>query len=247
MNTWYGIRVLRTTVLMTVCALFILSMSGCMYPGKNGGQQASYRESVDRVQRAVDQFQKETGILPIVTASEDTPKYEKYKVNVDQLQKKGFIDEIPSSAYEMGGSVYFLIQNEEIKPTVKVMDLITVQKTNDVQRLVTKYKSAHAGKLPEFKEQSPGIYTVDLKVLNGESYAWTSFYSNQIVDFIMDKKGIIYPDYAFDLMQAVQKSGTKPELGKDIRDLLLDQSYYVPVRSLPYYWVNNQPVPQPNL
>ncbi|USB34758.1 DUF3939 domain-containing protein [Paenibacillus sp. YPG26] len=213
-----------------------------MYPRESRGNQVSYRESVNRLQLAVDQFQKDKGILPILNADASIPRFEKFRIDLDKLNKTGYIDEIPATAFEQGGSAYFLILDEETKPVVKVMELTTVQKVNDIQRAVDQYKSSHQGKLPVQKELYPGIYSVDLKAIKSESLVWTSFYSGQESDYILDPGGRVYVDYALDIMQAVEKSGGTPASDTDLRVLLLEHSYYVPVKSLPYRWQNNQPV-----
>lgn len=132
---------------MLLLALITL-LSGCMYRGEQQAGPVSYMDSVDRVQRALDRFQEREGILPIITAGEETPRYEKYRIDLDRLKRLGYLDEIPSAAFEKGGSVYFLVINEEVDPAVKVLDLPTVQKVNDVQRSVTAYRSSHGGRLP---------------------------------------------------------------------------------------------------
>nr|WP_280521214.1 hypothetical protein [Paenibacillus mangrovi] len=224
-------------------ALLAVSLTGCLYPEeKKSENSVSYRESVKRIQSAVDDFQKDQGILPILNADESTPKYEKFRVDMDQLQKRGYIDEIPSTAFEKGGSAYFLIQNEETDPTVKVMDLITVQKVNDVQRAVNQYKIAHDGKLPAGEEVYPGIHTVDPALAKTESIELKSIYSGQDMNFIMDQAGVVYADYSFDIMQLIDKEGLKPSKEEDLREELVKSSDFVPVKSLPYHWSGDSPV-----
>ncbi|RUT36612.1 hypothetical protein EJP77_03640 [Paenibacillus zeisoli] len=228
---------------MFISTFLLGVLGGCMYPRESRpGNQVSYRESVNRLQLAVDQFQKDQGILPILNADESTPRFEKFRIDLDKLNKTGYIDEIPATAFEQGGSAYFLILDEETKPVVKVMELTTVQKVNDIQRAVDKYKSSHQGKLPVGQELYPGIYSIDLMAINSESLAWTSFYSGQTSDYLLDPRGQVYVDYALDIMQAVEKSGVTPKADTDLRSLLLEHSYFVPVKSLPYHWQNKQPV-----
>lgn len=228
--------------------IFILSglLSGCLYREEPQERRVSYIESVDRVQRAIDRFQEDQGILPIITAGEETPRYEKFRINLDQLNQQGYLEQIPQTAFEKGGSVYFLVINEESDPTVKVMDLATVQKVNDVQRAVDLYRSKRDGKLPvqENGEISPGVYRIDLEAAGAENYSLKSVYSGQPQDYLVDKDGRVYVDYAFDIMQALDQTGTKPGEDKDLREILTDQSYFVPVKSLPYRWVDGTPVPQ---
>lgn len=229
-----------------ILALFPMLLTGCLYPDeKLEENKVSYRESVKRIQSAVDDFQQEQGILPIITAGQEVPRYEKYRVDLDQLKGRGYIDEIPKTAFEQGGSGYFLIINEETKPTVKVMDLTTTQKVNDVQRAVNLYKMAHDNALPSGETLYPGYTAVDLSKTDAKSLKLMSVYSGQEMTFIMDEEGTVYADYAFDIMQAIQKNGTDPQEGKDLRVFLEEESYYVPVKSVAYAWKDGQPVAQP--
>ena len=237
----------RTFLVLVMIACLLTVLSGCMYPG--GQEQTntrSYRESVDRVQRALDQFQSDTGILPIITAGPETPRYEKYRIDMIQMHDKGYIEEIPSAAFEQGGSVYFLVLNEEVDPSVKVMDLLTVQKVNDVQRMVDSYRSKHDGVSPvqDGPEAYPGLYMVDLKLAGAQNYKVSSVFSGQEQPFLVDDEGVVYLDYAFDIMQVIDKSqlDAKADQEKDLREYLTDHSYYVPVKSLPYRWQDGAPV-----
>ncbi|CAM2802745.1 hypothetical protein PASE110613_01455 [Paenibacillus sediminis] len=236
----------RYILLSVIMILSMFVMSGCMYPNSDGQQlKVSYRDSVERIQNAIDHFQKEQGILPILNAGESTPRYEKFRVDLDQLQKKGYIDEIPSTAFEKGGSVYYLILNEETDPIVKVMDLVTVQKVNDVQRYVNGYKASHNGNLPKGSELHPGtsIYYVDLDRLGQPNLQLRSVYSGQDIPFIMNENGTVYADYSFDIMQAIDRESIQPKENEDLRIYLVNASYFVPVKSLPYHWMNKEPVP----
>ncbi len=135
--------------------------------------------------------------------------------------------------------------DEETNPVVKVMDLVTFQKVNDVQLQVNRYKSAHGGNLPAAEELYPGLYTIDADKAETGSITLTSVYSGQPLEFIMNKDGIVYVDYIFDIMTVVNKNENGQDRSKDLRLLLEHSSYFVPVKSLPYLWVNGQPVPQP--
>ncbi|WP_430124238.1 hypothetical protein [Paenibacillus solani] len=229
-----------------VLVLLPALLTGCLYPGENMPEnKVSYRESVKRIQSAVDDFYQEQGILPIITAGSEVPRYEKYRVDLDQLKNRGYIDQIPNTAFEKGGSGYFLIINEETEPTVKVMDLTTTQKVNDVQRAVNLYKMSHDDALPAGEAFYPGYTTVDLSKTDAKSLKLNSVYSGQEMTFIMDENGTVYADYAFDIMQAIQKNGTDPKKDEDLRRYLEQESYYVPVKSVPYTWQDGQPVAQP--
>ncbi|MFF2016335.1 hypothetical protein [Paenibacillus sp. NPDC058177] len=232
--------------LMGLLLLLSFPLSGCMYPGETERQSGvNYRESVKRIQAAVDDYQQEEELLPILNADETTPRYEKFRIDLDKLNKKGYLDDIPATAFEKGGSAYFLLLDEETDPKVKVMDLVTVQKVNDVQRQVNRYKSSHGGKLPVAEELYPGLHTIDAKKAGSASITLNSVYSGQPLEFIMDREGTVYVDYVFDIMNAIDKNGGEHKDGQDLRLELEQASYYVPVKSLPYQWINGQPVPQP--
>ncbi|WP_260989825.1 hypothetical protein [Paenibacillus xylanexedens] len=239
---------------LSLLLLLMLTMSGCLYPSQsNSDPKTAYRESVNRIQSAIEAFQKDEGILPILNADADTPKYEKFRVDLPKLKQLGYLDDIPGTAFESGGSAYFLIQNEEVKPTVKVMDLETVQKVNDVQRMVNQYKSVHNQQLPAGEELYPGFHAVDMNLAaqaGSPSITLKSVYSGQELPFILDEQGTVYVDYAFDIMQALEKtdgsSGDEDAVsdGPDLRNHLLTHSYFVPVKSVPYTLENNTPVAQ---
>lgn len=240
----YGIQGVRCLLLI----LMVVTVSGCMYPSQsNDDPKIAYRDSVNRIQSAVEAFQKDQGILPMINADMDTPKYEKFRVDLPKLKQQGYLDEIPGTAFESGGSAYFLIQNEETSPTVKVMDLQTVQKVNDVQRMVNQYKSVHNGKLPAGEQLYTGLYAVDMEQAaqaGAPEVTLNSVYSGQELPFMMDGEGNVYVDYAFDIMQAVEKSDRSPADGDDVREYLLEHSHFVPVKSVSYTWQKNAPVAQ---
>jgi hypothetical protein len=236
----------RSAVLLVLLMFTASLLSGCLYRGdRQQSGPVSYMESVDRIQRALDRFQDDKGILPIITAGEETPRYEKYRIDLNQLKREGYLEEIPAAAFEQGGSVYFLVIDEETNPTVKVMDLNTVQKVNDIQRKVMTYQSSHGGALPHeaAEETYPGLQTVSLALLQAESLALPSVYSGETLPYLMDAEGQVYVDYAFDMMQAIDQSDTPPQGDEDLRTWLTDRSAFVPVKSLPYRWNGSEPVP----
>lgn len=235
----------RVGAIAAIIMLLTSLTTGCMYPKElREENQISYRESTLLVQNAVEAYQKDNGILPIITSPQTTPKYEKYRINFEPLIEGKYLSAIPTNAYEKGGTGYFIIIHEETKPTVKVMDLTTFQQVNDVQKLVDKYKSSHAGELPTGEQAYPDFYHINGDVLNGKMPTLKSVYSGEEIPFMMDKDGKVFVDYAADMMVAIQKSDKEPQdANADLRDILVEASYYVPVKSTPYHWVNQQPVP----
>lgn len=59
-----------------------LTLSGCLYPGEEKRASVNYRESVKRIQAAVDDYQQEEEVLPILNADETTPRYEKFRIDL---------------------------------------------------------------------------------------------------------------------------------------------------------------------
>lgn len=236
-----GSRGRRSAVLLVMLMLTLMT-TGCLYPDeKNEAKAINYRDSVSRIQAAVDAYQADKGLLPILNANEDTPRYEKFRIDLSKLEQNGYLDEIPSTAFEKGGNAYFLILDEEVKPTVKVLDLITMQKVTDVQRAVDRYKISNKGALPSINEIYPGLFEVDLKKAGVTNSSLKSVYSGQEVAFLMDKQGKVYVDYAFDIMQLIDKEKIQPQPDEDLRVYLEQSSYYVPVKSLPYQWKDGSP------
>lgn len=234
----------RSAILLPLLALLLLSLSGCMYPREQQQPGSSYRESVKRVQAAVDDYQEQKGLLPILTSDQATPRYEKFVIDLNKLQQEGYLDEIPAAAFEKGGSAHFLVLDEETDPQVKLMDLVTVQKVNDIQRKVNLYKSAHGGKLPAGEELYPGLVSIDAKRAGTGTIKLSSVYSGQPLEFLMDSSGTVYVDYSGDISSAIDKNGSAPAAERDLRLELEQASYYVPVKSIPYLWVDGRPVPQ---
>lgn len=220
----------------------LLSLSGCLYPGdQTPGGEASARESVLTVQDAVDRYFEQTGVLPIENADEFTPLYEKYKINLDKLQSADFLGSVPQAAFEKGGRFQFLIIDEETKPQVKLLDLVVHQQVGVVQKKVVDYFASHKGVIPAGEQIYPGYVGIDFDKLGIDAPDIRSVYSRQPVTLIMDIAGKVYIDYGVDIVTAIGKSKTPPDGDSDLRRYLIDASYYVPVKSVEYRWVDNVP------
>lgn len=234
----------RTRMASVVAALFfvLFTLSGCLYPKDQLKQnQVAPKEAVRNVQAAVDQYKSETAMLPIKNATADTPVYEKFYVDFAKLQRTGYLSDIPSSAFENGGNYYFLVIDEETSPRIKLLDIVSFQKINDIQSWVTAYIQ-NKGELPKGEQMYPGFYQIDYKSLNRTAPAIRSVFSGQTIQAIVDENGVVYSDYGIDIMQFIQKSGkTDFDARLDLRTLLVDGSDFVPVKAPPYRWVDNEP------
>ncbi|MBB6735768.1 hypothetical protein [Cohnella zeiphila] len=244
---WTAASAVRRASLLILMAVTALALSGCLYPEEETpGNNASARQAVLSVQDAVDQYQKATGLLPIVSADESVPLYEKFKIDMGKLKRMDYLGSVPSVAFESGGNYQFLIIDEETKPTVKLLNISVYQNAGDVQTKVDAYMDKHGGEPPKGDELYPGFWSVNFDKLGMKEPKTNSMYSGQSLGFMTDASGRVYVDYGLDIATAVGKSGTSPAAGDDLRRSLVDQSYYVPVKAPVYHWVNGEPQAQPD-
>ncbi|QHT60527.1 hypothetical protein GXP70_11670 [Paenibacillus lycopersici] len=235
---------LRCAAAAIVLACMAALFSGCMYPKDQLGQyQKPPKDAILNVQTVIDQYQKDTGLLPIKNSEENTPVYEKFKIDFDKLQRMNYMSSIPESAYEKGGSYYYLVINEETDPTIKLMNLVLYQKTNDLEAAVKAYAGAHGGKLPAGKTMYPSFTAIDYGVLNAKEPELRSMFTGSPLTAMLDPDGKVYLDYGPDIMQQLTKleEGKKPGGDADLRTLLVDNSDFVPVKSPVYRLVNGDP------
>lgn len=225
--------------------LFLLMMiisTGCMYPQERKAEnQLPPMQQVHLVQDAIDQFQKETGVLPIETKEADTPIFEKYVIKFSQLVPK-YLPYTPGAAFEQGGSYLFVLTDVEVHPTVRLLDLRMVENIADIQTRVTRYFDKNKS-LPVAGVVQPGYFQIDLRkigVAKGKDAVDSPITGNSL-PVIMSAAGRVGIDYQKDLEQII--SGFQGEIpaDKDIRNLIPENSLYVPVKSFPYEWVDDRP------
>ncbi|UQZ81933.1 hypothetical protein SK3146_01090 [Paenibacillus konkukensis] len=225
---------------------FIL-LSGCMYPKEQLKQnQVASGEYVFVVQNAVDQFHTKTGVLPIKNSDQMTPLYEKYPIDFKKLKERGLISNIPANAFENGGTAIYVLVDAETEPTVKMMDLTSFQLTVELQKQVDEYKSKNNGKLPLGEAVAPSYFRIDFAQMNKKPIQASSMYTRQVMlPFLIDETGRVSIDYSEEIMRLIDKKSLQSSLkpNQDLRELLVQESYYVPARTGPYHWLNGQPTP----
>jgi hypothetical protein len=211
--------------------LVLLTLTGCMYPEEKLVQnQVPYKDQLDSVQSAVDQYKEANGgLLPIKTKDAETPIYQKYPIDFKKIVPR-FIAEAPGNAYENGGLFQYVLVDAETDPTVKLLDLRMAETIREIKMRI------NASGYPPFKEQiAENVYTLDFKKIGyKEEPVVVSPFTNQNLHFIISAEGEIYVDYRSDLYQAIKSSKKELEEGEDIRDILVDNSMFVPAYSLPY-------------
>jgi len=239
----------RAVMMFVALSLMTTALTGCLYPKDRMKQnQVAPKEAVRNVQAAVDDYFAQTGVLPIQNSDSAVPKYEKYKVNFATLQAKNLLGTIPAAAFENGGSYYFLIIDEETKPRVKLMDIVTTQKVNDLQNKVNAYMKDTA-KVPKGEQKYKGFYSIDYKLLKTNTPEIRSVFSGQTLEALTNEAGIVFVDYGIDITQLISKKEfSEEQLKGDLRELLIDASEYVPVKSPAYLYENGEPsAVHPNL
>lgn len=238
-----GRRLLAAAAIASMATL----LSGCLYPRDQLGQnQLPAKDAVAGVQAVVDLYQQETGLLPLKNATAETPAYEKFAVDFGKLQRSRYLSELPAASFEKGGSYYFLIQNEETDPTVKLMPLPVFQAVNDMQAEIARLVRG-GGAVPLGESLYPGFYRIDYGKLGLKEPKLRSVYSGGALSLMADERGKVYADYGPDLMRAAQKRGLK-SIGPDVdlRSLLAEDTDFVPVKSPVYHLIDQEPVPQPD-
>ncbi|MFY3792852.1 hypothetical protein ACOQFO_14350 [Ureibacillus sp. MALMAid1270] len=214
-------------------------LAGCLYPTEERVEnQIPDQVQIDGVQRAIDEFQADTGVLPIKTRDMDTDIFIKYLIDFDKLVPK-YLASPPGNSYEKGGIFQYIIWDPENNPTVKLVDLRAADAIRDVniRFLTTKY--------PTYKDPiTTYVYTIDYDKLGiGKELTVPSPYSNNQLPLVVSTDGEVYVDYSIDLNILIKENNLTPTPGEDIRNLLVEKYPVVPAYSLPYTVnENNEPV-----
>lgn len=212
--------------------ILVLSMlTGCMYPDEKLVQnQVPYKDQLDSVQSAVNQFREaKGGILPIKTKDAETPIYQKYPIDFNKIVPR-YLSEPPGNAFENGGIFQYVLVDVETNPTVKLLDLRMAETIREIKMRI------NANGYPPFKEKiANNVYTLDFEKIGykKEPVAVSPFTNNNL-HFVISTDGEIYIDYRPDLYQAIKSSGKELKAGEDIRQILVGNSMFVPAYSLPY-------------
>ncbi|KYG88946.1 hypothetical protein A0U40_14705 [[Bacillus] sp. KCTC 13219] len=226
-------------IMLATVFLSTLLLTACAYPEERKVEnQVPDVDQLASVQRAITEYQADTGVLPIKTRDMDTDTFIKYLVDFDKLVPK-YLSSPPANSFEKGGIFQYIIWNPEENPTIKLVDLRVPERLREVKiRFIgTKY--------PQYKDSiTPYIYTIDFKKIGyKEDVTVASPYSNNQLPVIVSTQGELYVDYSIDLYQFIKEQGLTPQQGDDIRMLLVEHYPVVPAYSLPYTVdENNEPI-----
>jgi hypothetical protein len=229
---------------LSVLLLFtwiIILLSGCMYPEEEKVENNTpYEDQVQSVQTAVNQFQKDNGgILPIKNSDETTPIFQKYMIDFKRIIPE-YLAEPPSNAFESGGVFQYVIVLKNKVPIVKIFDLRVAETLSELNFRVK------AQGYPPFKEKiASDVYTLDYKELGYEEEPFVvSPFTNRNLPLVINGNAEIFVDYRIDLFEALKKEEANDyQKGEDITELLLNDSLFVPVYSLPYTMDENTKEP----
>lgn len=204
--------------------------------------QVPYPAQIESVQSAVDQFQKDNnGILPIKTREADTPIYRKYPIDFNRLIPR-YLQDAPGTAFESGGVYQYVLVDVENQPKVKLIDLRVVDVIRELNLRINFYRQEN--KFPPFKGTlATNRFTIDYDKLGYEEPPYVvSPYSGNNLPLMIDGEGTIFIDYSIDLYKLLQETPHQYKFGDDIRELLVNNSVFVPAYSVPYTVENNEPV-----
>lgn len=210
----------------------VLVLSGCFFPqNERQANQVPYLDQLASVQTVIDSFQENTGVLPIKTFNEQTPTYERYVIDFRQLVP-GYMQEPPGTAFENGGAYQYVLVNVEEDPTVKLIDLQSMNTIRELTSKINDYKSKHTY-APYTNILSDGLFELDFEKLSYEQPPYViSPYTGNTLPLLYSSTGEIIIDYASDINQVLEDHDVDQET--DLRPLLYEDSPFVPFRSVPY-------------
>ncbi|GED51688.1 hypothetical protein EDM54_14710 [Brevibacillus borstelensis] len=235
------LRKMRNTGLLTALLVMIAALlGGCMYPEeKKLENQIPSEFYLEATQKAVEQFQKDTGVLPIATKDINTPIFEKYEIDFRKLMPK-YLPDVPANAFEKGGIYMYTLIDVETKPTVRLIHLGSVGKVADIQAAVIRYQRNYE-KLPIKADIGNGYYSIDFSKLSMKEVQVPGTAGNYLLPLVMNEKGEVGIDYAADIATVLRNSKAEVPKATDPRYVMARKSMFVPAKSFPYEMVNGEP------
>lgn len=238
------VQVAKAPALAMMLLFFMFILSGCLYPqSMRVENQMPLAQRVQWVQDAVEAYREATGVFPIQTRDAATPLYEKYPIDFQKLVPR-YLPYIPGDAFEAGGRYLYVLVDPETEPKVRLLDLETAQIVNDIQLATNMYWLEHR-RLPASEVRYfPQFFSVELERLGYEEILIQSPFTGHYLPLLMDQVGYIGVDYAQDIAMYLREVSPEEWQDRDLRELLVEKSLFVPVKSFPYRLVDNEPVPQ---
>jgi hypothetical protein len=219
-----------TTTLLALLTLVLTACGGAISEQDKIAQVSADIDSITAVQRAVDEFQAETGVLPIKDSNMDTDIYIKYQIDFSKLAPK-YLAKSPANSFEQGGIFQYVLWDVENDPTVKLIDLRIPEKMRELNiRQLSKDYPAFGTEVGKF------VYKINYEALGFDAELTVqSPYTTNLLPLVVTGEGNVFVDYTLDLQQALIKSDEKLQSGDDARELLItEDSHFLPAYSLPY-------------
>jgi len=233
-------------LILNISMLSILIISGCMYPKERMMEnQLPPMEQVSMVQAAIEKFHEDTKVLPILTKEADTPVFEKYVIDFSGLVPR-YMPYVPGGAFEQGGPYLFVLTEVETNPTVRLLDLRVVDTVSTVQSRVSYYYKKN-NSLPVEGVVEPGYFTINFSQIGMGKQVQTieSPISGKRLPIIMTSTGQVGVDYTEDLELVLKNNNLQSASFKDVREIIPQNSIYVPVKSFHYVAENGEVVLAP--
>ncbi|PYZ94499.1 hypothetical protein CR194_02915 [Salipaludibacillus keqinensis] len=224
---------IKIRIISLVISIGILT--GCMYPEEERRQnQAPYEDQLQSVQQAVTQFRENTSVLPIKTREAETAIFRKYPVDFSQLVP-AYLQSPPGNSFENGGIYQYVLVNPEETAEVKLIDLRSVRVIQDLERRLYQYRSQHQY-APIEEVIGDELLKLDFDQLDYEEQPTVEspFHPSHRLPILFGTDGSIIIDYSLDIQHYVDEHGMENyEEGDDLRWLLVEESPFLPVNSLP--------------
>ncbi|WP_232696310.1 hypothetical protein [Brevibacillus daliensis] len=215
-------------------------VSGCLYPqNQRVENQVPIPVYLEQTQKAMEEFQKTEGGLPIYTTAASTPYFEKYEIDFKRLIPR-YLPDIPGNAFEKGGPYKYVIIDVEDNPKVRLIDLREVSKVTQVQHKIIYYVTAN-NKLPIDQDLGNSYYSINYTAIGATEPQIESPFSDQLLPLIMNKEGQVGINYASDIASMMREQKITVPKDTDPRYAVARESFFVPFKSFPYKLVNNEP------
>lgn len=225
---------MKKLILVGLLMLITSVLAGCLFPNeKRVENQIPYPDQIHAVQQAVNQFQQDTGVLPIKTRDMETPIYQKYPIDFAKLVPR-YIQQPPGNSFENGGVYQYVLVNVEEAPEVKLIDLTVMKEIQLLQSNLNQYlRKNDLAPIDEMVDL--GLFTLRYEELGYSSPPRVrSPYFGNYLPLLIDNSGQILIDYKMDINMVLQEYELDLEQGEDIRYILVDHFPFVPAFSIPY-------------
>ncbi|MDE5411936.1 hypothetical protein [Alkalihalobacterium chitinilyticum] len=225
---------MKNFVGMILMTIGVLLLTGCLYPSEQRVEnQVPYPDQLLSVQQAVTQFKEDTGVLPIKNRDIDTPIYQKYPVDFRQLVPR-YLQNPPGNSFESGGLYQYVLVNVEDEVEVKLLDLSVMREIQRLQGQLNQYMRKN-DLAPIDEMLDTGLFSLQFEKLNYKEppTVRTPYFGNYL-PLLIDNSGQILIDYRMDINMALQEFEHSYTYGDDVRDILVENSPFVPAFSIPY-------------